>query len=269
MIKKTLITVLGLGLLVGFVFGRDAFSYLATSYSRMTGAVKDSVPIEFQIDRAREMVGNLEPEIRHAMHVIAKEEVELTNLQQQIGVGESRAEKSKGEILHLQADLQDGKNVYRYAGRSYSAEQVREDLARRFNRHKVADDTLVSLKGMRDAREKNLDAARQKLTAMISARQRLAVDIENLEAKRKLVEVAQASSDYVFDDSQLARAKELITDIRTRLDVAAKLASADVGVEVEIPLDEETTADVTDQVAEYFGLGGTEPTATVANYETK
>src|SRR3990170_4375633 len=54
MIKKTLVTVLGLGLLVGFVFGRDAFSYLATSYSRLTGAVKDSVPIEFQIDRARE-----------------------------------------------------------------------------------------------------------------------------------------------------------------------------------------------------------------------
>jgi hypothetical protein len=75
-----------------------------------------------------------------------------------------------------------------------------------------------------------------------------------LEAKRKLVEVAQASSEYVFDDSQLARAKELITDIRTRLDVAAKLANADVNVETEIPLDEAAPADITDQVAEYFGL---------------
>ena len=60
----------------------------------------------------------------------------------------------------------------------------------------------------------------------------------------------------MFDDSQLARAKELINDIRTRLDVAAKLANADVNVEVEIPLDETAPADITDQVAEYFHLNG-------------
>jgi hypothetical protein len=77
------------------------------------------------------------------------------------------------------------------------------------------------------------------------------------------VEVAQASSEFVFDDSQLARTKELINDIRTRLDVAAKLAHADVNVEVEIPLDEATPSDITDQVAEYFNLGGEEDEAEV------
>jgi phage shock protein A len=133
---------------------------------------------------------------------------------------------------------------------------VKQDLSRRFNRFKVADDTLASMKQMRDAREKNLDAAQQKLAAMINARRKLDVDIQNLEAKRKLVEVAQASSEYVFDDSQLARCKELIGDIRTRLDVAAKLANADVAVDTEIPLDEATPSDITDQVTEYFNLGG-------------
>jgi hypothetical protein len=110
------------------------------------------------------------------------------------------------------------------------------------------------MKQMRDAREKNLDAARQKLSAMINARRKLEVDVQNLEAKRKLVEVAQASSDYVFDDSQLARAKELINDIRTRLDVAAKLANADVNVQTEIPLNDTAPADITDQVTQYFKL---------------
>ena len=38
--------------------------------------------------------------------------------------------------------------------------------------------------------------------------------------------------------------------------MAAKLANADVNVEVEIPLDEATPSDITDQVAEYFKLGG-------------
>jgi len=255
MFRKAFFIVSGACLALVLLFGRDAASYVATTYNRITGAVKDSVTVEFQIDRARTMVGDLQPEIRRSMHIIAKEEVALEQLNKQIEAAAEKAEKDKREILHLQSDLGQQKDVYRYASRTYTADQVREDLARRFNRFKVADDTLASLTNMRDAREKNLDAAQQKLAAMINARRKLEVDIQNLEAKRKLVEVAQASSEIIFDDSQLARCKELITDIRTRLDVAAKLANADVNVEVEIPLDEAAPADITDQVAEYFGLG--------------
>ena len=213
------------------------------------------MPVEFQIDRAKQMVKDLDPEIRNSMHVIAKEEVALDQLKQQVEANLSKTEKEKKDILRLQADLGQNKDVYRYANHTYSSDEVKQALARRFNRFKVADDTLASMKQMRDAREKNLDAAQQKLSAMINARRKLEIDIQNLEAKRKLVEVAQASSEYVFDDSQLAKCKELIGDIRTRLDVAAKLANADVNVQVEIPLDESTPADITDQVTEYFGLG--------------
>jgi chromosome segregation ATPase len=244
-----------LGLGTVFLFGRDAASYVTTSYHRLTGAVKESVPVEFQIDRAEAMVRDLAPEIRRAMHVIAKEEVGLEQLNRQIVSSEEKAGKEKREILQLQADLSHNKDVYRYASRTYTAGEVKQDLSRRFNRFKVTDDTLANLKSMRDARERNLDAAQQKLAAMINARRKLEVDVENLKAKHKLVEVAQATSDYQFDESQLARAKELITDIRTQLDVAAKLANADVNVEIEIPLDDPTTEDITDQVAAYFGLG--------------
>jgi phage shock protein A len=256
MIKKALFAVVGLGLVTVVLFGRDAASYISTTYHRLTDTVQESVPVEFQIDRARQMVRDLEPEIRRSMHIIAKEEVALEQLNQQITTSEDKADRDKGEILRLQTDLNDGKELYHYASRTYTASEVKDDLARRFNRFKVTDDTLASFKQMRDAREQNLDAAQQKLAAMINARRKMEIDIQNLEAKKKLVDVAQASSEVVFDDSQLARAKELITDIRTRLDVAAKLANADVNVEVEIPLQEATPSDITDQVAEYFGLAG-------------
>ncbi len=256
MIKKVVLVAVGLGITTLVLFGRDAASYVSTTYHKLTSSVQESVPVEFQIDRARQMVRDLEPEIRNSMHVIAKEEVALEQLNQQIDHNQDKADKDKRDILRLQADLGAGNENFRYASRTYTSQEVKQDLARRFNRFKVTDDTLGSMKQMRDAREKNLDAAQQKLAAMINARRKLEVDVQNLEAKRKLVEVAQASSEYVFDDSQLARCKELITDIRTRLDVAAKLAHADVNVEVEIPLDEATPSDITDQVAEYFNLNG-------------
>jgi hypothetical protein len=268
MIKKALLVVTGLGITTLVLFGRDAASYVSTTYGQLTGAVQDQVPVEFQIDRARHMVRDLEPEIRNSMHVIAKEEVAIEQLNQQIAANQEKADKDKRDILRLQADLGQNQEVYRYASRSYSGDEVKKDLARRFNRFKVADDTLASMKQMRDAREKNLEAAQQKLAAMINARRKLELDVHNLEAKRKLVEVAQASSEYVFDDSQLARAKELITDIRTRLDVAAKLANADVNVDVEIPLDESAPSDITDQVADYFKLNSEKETDADADVVT-
>jgi predicted nucleic acid-binding Zn-ribbon protein len=216
MIKRAILVVTGLGLTTLVLFGRDAASYVSTTYHRLTSSVQDHVPVEFQIDRAKQMVRDLDPEIRNSMHVIAKEEVALEQLNQQIGSNQGKADSEKKDILRLQADLGQNKNVYQYASHTYTCNEVKQDLARRFSRFKVADDTLASMKQMRDARQKNLDAAQQKLAAMVNARRKLDVDVQNLEAKRKLVEVAQASSDYVFDDSQLARAKELITDIRTR-----------------------------------------------------
>jgi hypothetical protein len=255
MIKRTFLIVGGMGLLAVVLFGRNACSYLTTSYDRVTTAVEDSVPVDFQIDRARGMVEDLAPEIRKSMHVIAKEEVELEKLNKQIEGRQDDVETDKDRILRLQSDLNSNRTTFRYAGRSYTADQVRTDLARRFNRFKVADDTLGNMVSMRDAREKNLDAARQQLSTLLSARQTLAVDLQNLEAKQKLVDVAKATSEFSFDDTRLNQAKQLISDIRTRLDVQAKLANADVDVQVEIQLDDESPTDITERVAAYFGLG--------------
>lgn len=266
MIKKIIITTASTLLVGGLLFGSNALSYMKTACSRVTTAAEESVPVEFQIDRARQMVADLGPEVRHSMHVIAKEEIELDRLNEQIHKSEQKTDKSKDEILRLQSDLASGGAVFHYAGHSYTRDEVKQDLSRRFSRFKVTDETLAHLKSMRDARTRNLDAARQKLTAMVSAQKKLETDITNLEAKRKLVEVAQASSDVVFDDTQLARAKDLITDIRTKLDVAAKLANADVNHHAEIPLDAEQSEDVTEQVAAYFKLRSPQVDVEVASY---
>lgn len=265
MFKKLIVSALAVTLVAGMLFGSNAMSYLTTSCERVSDTVENSIPLEFQIDRARRMVRDLEPEVRRSMHVIAKEEVEVENLDNRISVSEERAEKDKSEILRLQSDLQTGKSVFRYAGRQYNSSQVKQDLSRRFVRFKTTDATMASLRNMRDARQRNLDAAREKLATMMSSQRQMLVEVENLEAKLKLVEVAQASSDLQFDDSQLARAKGLMADIRAKLDVAAKLANADTNFHDEIPLDSPGMEDITEQVAEYFG-SVEEATLAVASY---
>lgn len=257
MIKKTFVTVLAVGLVAGVLFGRDAFSYLKTGANRVAQGVQNSVPTEFQIDRARQMVADLSPVIRESMHVIAKEEVALENLDKQIAKSTESKEKLQSEIMTLQSDLTSGRDVFQYASRSYKRGDVEKSLSTKFARFKVDDETLASLQQMRDARAANLAAAQEKFAAMVSAQKKLQTDLKCLDAKRQLVEVAQASNQCVnsLDDSQLARVKTLITEIQTDLDVKARLANGDVDVVTEINLDPAESNDITEQVASYFGIG--------------
>jgi hypothetical protein len=132
---------------------------------------------------------------------------------------------------------------------------VKADLARRFERYKTNDATLASLRDIHQARLVSLDAAQQKLEGMLAAKRQLEVDLENLEARLKMVEVAQTTSDYQFDDSHLARVKDVVSEIRTRLSVAEKLVDTDGRFQGEIPLEPPAPENIADQIAEYFQLG--------------
>jgi len=269
MIKKLLL--LGGAVAVGglIFFGTDAISYVTTSAGQLRQSVKDSVPIEFEIERAREMAANLERPIRRNMRVIAQEEVEVEKLENQIVMTDEQLEKQRGEILQLRTALAEDKSSYRFTstGREYGQEEVKQDLANRFERFKTSQATLDSLRDIHDARLRSLEAARQKLDGMIAAKRKLQVDIENLEARLKMVEVAQTTSDYNFDDSELARVKDHLDDVRTRLAVAEKLVGSEVALgEIQLENPQSAPEDIVDQVTEYFELQPSSTSASEAAY---
>lgn len=251
--KKIILTAAGVTLVGLMTFGRDAYSYVGTCCGWVKDSVKNNIPLDFEIDRARSMIKNLVPDIRSNMHLIAKEEVEVEKLGKQVEEMETRLVKDRGDIMRLKEDLAGEKPEYRYGKRIYTVSEVKGDLANRFERFKTQDATLSSLREMQKAREKSLSAARQKLEGMLASKRQLEVDVEHLEARLKMVEAAQTTSTYQFDDSQLSRVKELVGDLRTRLNVAEKLVNADSSIQDEIPLDETTANTIVDQITEYFG----------------
>jgi phage shock protein A len=127
---------------------------------------------------------------------------------------------------------------------------------------------LASLREIQTARRKSLDAARQKLEGMLEARRKLEVDVENLEAQFKVVEVAQTLSEHNIDDSQLGRVKDLIADVRARLNVAERMANTQVNFDGEIPVSTpQSNENIVDQVTEYFNAETATPQ--VAGTESK
>ncbi len=253
MLKKSLLLGGALVLLLGLFFGRDACSYLTTSAGWVKDSVKANVPVEFQIERARQMIKDLDPEIRRNMHLIAKEEVEIEKLAQQVDAQEAALAKARTEILRLKRDLETGDSAFYYASRRYTKDQVKHDLASRFERYQVNEATLEKNQKILNIRQQKLDAARQGLEEMLAAKRELEVQVENLEAELEMLKVAKTASNFNFDDSQLARTKALIEGIRTRLDVEAKLVNQ-VETAGQIPLDDvDSNEEITDRISKYFG----------------
>lgn len=250
--KKFIVTTAGVLLVGGLAMGTEAWSYLTTGWNRASQAVKEQVPVSFELDRARNMLPGLDREIERCMHTVAKEEAAIEQLNKDVDNREKALARCEQQMIKLRTDLASGKSEYEYAGRKYSVVQVKTDLASRLSACKTRRSTIDNMQQILGARRSGLDAARQKLAEMQAARTQLVVDIENLEARLKMVEVAQTAAGFKFDDSNLSRTRELVADVSARLDVMSKLAQLET-TGGEIPVDGPMAVDVVDQVAEYFG----------------
>jgi chromosome segregation ATPase len=253
MIKRITIVGLAVALLVALFLGRDAVSYVATSYLSVKNAIKSQVPVSFDIDRARNELRKLEPDIRRNMEAIAKEEVQLEQLDKRISDLEAKQSRDKADMTTLQSDLRSGNKTFRYSGVSYTESEVKTDLARKLARCRTNDSTLENLKKVSNARTQKLEASRQKLEEMLAMRKLLEVQLEEIDAKREMIEVAKTAEVLSFDDSQLGRIKELISDLETRLAVEDRLLNAsDVVIDEIRPSEPEVSEDIVDEVASYL-----------------
>jgi len=252
MLKKGLLIGGALVLLLGLFFGRDAMSYTKTSLGWVQQSVRESVPVEFEINRANQMIRDLDPEIHRNMHLIAKEEVDVKGLRDQMAEGEKQLAKNKADIEKLTADLQRGESTFVYCGKNYSARQVELDLTRRFESFKVKEATVNKLRQILAARDNGLIAGREKLKEMQAAKSKLEIDVANLQARLEMVKVAQSTSEFNFDDSQLSRTKDLVKDISARIDVAETLVNAETTYPGQIDLEAAPVSDITEQITKYF-----------------
>ncbi len=264
MFKKFFI-VSGIGLAsAAALAGTGAISYIKTGYRAAHDSVRDAVPIQWEIKHARDMIDDLKPEIAKNMQIVAREEVAVERLAAEIKANENMLAKSRGEIMRLKGDLESGSVRFVYAGRSYSENQVKEDLSNRFKQFQVKEQTTTKLNQVLAAREKNLDAARRNLDAMLAAKRELEVEIENLQARLTMVNVAQTTSHVALDDSQLSNTRKLVDDLRTRIEVAERLVSSEGALTGSIPLEEPVAEDLLNEITNYFGEGRAEIEALVA-----
>lgn len=253
MLKKILLVGSAVTLLSGFVMGTGLWSYGRTAADKMTQSTKDLIPMEWEVDRARQMITDLEPEIAENAKRIAREKIATARLERQVEQSSERLGDAQRNIERLSADLKKGDDRFSYGGKTYTSTQVRDDLSARWKRFKTQRETVDKLEQQLSARHASLNAANERMDAMLSAKRQLEVEVENLQARLSALRVAQTSSELNLDDSQLSRTRELLDEIATRIDVEEEVMAVDSQYFGGIDLDEPDQADLLDEISSYFG----------------
>lgn len=256
MLKK--ITLIGIGAVLAgsLLFGGRLIPYATTAYHKAREAAQQSVPLGFQIDAAREQLKKIKPEINDMVYQIAKERAEIKRLEREVARQNELLAKQQSEILSLRAHLNTGEEVYVATnGKAYSNAKVEEDLRHRFSIFQTAKQTVEKSQQVLELRQKSLDNAMVKLEQAQAAQRELEVQIENLMARQRMVDVAKSASTLNFSDSQLARTQKMIDEISNRIDAEEEMLELAPKYLGEIPVSPSTkgSEDIVREIDEYFG----------------
>ena len=252
LLKRSVIVVAGVAVVGSVLFGKDVASYVRSSAKSVRTVVKDSVPIEFELRRARDLLDEIIPEMHASIKLIAQEEVEVAGLNVSIASSENSIEEEKVRIAKLRDALATPQARYRFAGQEFPRSYVKADLANRFDRFKESEVHLASQRRILATREGSLHAAMQLLERTRSRKRTLEDQIESLASQHRLVKAAAVGSHIQLDNSKLAQTEKLITQIRKRLDIAERVLAHESKFVQAIPIDAVVETDLLTQVDDYF-----------------
>jgi chromosome segregation ATPase len=260
MVKRGVLGALAGAGVLALLFGTAAPSYVKTAFHKVRHSAHRSVPIQFDIDRARQQVADLEPELRHNIETIAQAEVDIETLDAEIASTRANLDREGKALLALREHLNTG-DLRLTKGVSYTDEEIKSDLARRLDHYKAVKQIVAQKENTLNLRKKALVAAREQNAKMRDAKRALMTKIEEIETRLRQIEASQAANEFNFDDSALARAKQTVAELNKRVEVLARVAEqegqfAESGVTTII----DPSRDVVREVDAEFG----KPTSTAS-----
>ena len=236
LIKKTIVSGAAALGIAGLVLGTQAWSYIRTGVSNVQNAVQSEVPIAFEIDRARNEVQLLIPEIRRSLHVVAEEQVEVEHLKAALNAKGSALAEQQQSLVTLTSDLKSDRQHFVYAGNNYDRPELEKDLAERFSRFKIAEESLKKEREMLVMKERALTVHRDTLEKMLSQKKTMELELDRLQARLRTVESRKQISSLSIDDSKLAQVKSMIGTIDKKLDVEDAILDAEGNFSDLIPV---------------------------------
>ncbi len=217
MLKK--LVVLGI---VGFIAvsaikGSRVGSFLRSEYGSIKDRVEKSIPPEREIARLRSEVKQLDKDMYTIVDRLAKERVEVRNLRDKADSLRAQQSRDKELLTARAAAIKAATEQVTFGDRKLSISEAKTELdegVQRFTANQNSLDVMISAISTRDKVKSGLE---RQLEAMSSQKSELTAAVNALEAELTALKLHQMESKYQTDDSRLARIKEDIRELRTKM----------------------------------------------------
>ncbi len=233
--KRALVVAVVAGACGFVVFGTDLPSYVVSSVKTVKESIKDNVPVQFEIKRARDLLDELEPELRKNFQKVKREDIEVRELEAEIRAKENALALERGKLRNIREALREEHVSYTFLRRTYTRTEVLEELDRRTKAALRADSAIAGQRKILAKRRSAYEIAASKLRDARNQRAEFEAQIEALEGELRLQEAQAEGTKFQIDDSKLAQTKRLIGEIGKRLEVQKALLESEAEFFETIP----------------------------------
>jgi chromosome segregation ATPase len=219
MIKKLVIVgVLGF-IAVSAAKGTKLGSYIRSEIAAFRECAESKIPPEKEIARLRNEVKLLDKDIMTVINQLAKERVEVNQLREKADDLRARQSHDKELLNARAAAIKAASEQVTFGDRTLSVPAAKAELEEGVARFTQNQKSLEAMDSALASREKVRDTLEKQLDTMKNQKGELTATIDALEADLTALKLQQMESKYQTDDTRLARIKDDIQALKTKVQI--------------------------------------------------
>jgi len=219
MLKKMVILgVIGF-IAVSVLSGTKLASYIRAEINSARERAENNIPPEKELALLRSELKLLDKDIMTVVNQLAKERVEVRDLQAKVDELTAKQSKDK-ELLTSRAEaIRKAEGQVTFGNRTLTVDAAKAELEEGVRRFAANQKSLDSMEQTVANRAKVRDTLEKQLETLKNQKTELAAAIDAMEAELTALKLQQMESKYQTDDSRLAKIKEDLRKLRTKVDV--------------------------------------------------
>jgi predicted nucleic acid-binding Zn-ribbon protein len=244
MLKKLVLAAAAVAIGMFVVKSTSVGSLAQVWWKDARAAVERQVPPEVQLRQLSNEIDKIDRDVKKNISKLAESETEAQLLGDNVASLQVAVRPMKEDLASMTKSLDAKAERVVFNGTSYRTSDLVRKLDGALDTYEAKKVELKSKERLLDIKKQAIDAARSRITEMRDQKEHLRVAVAQLDARLQLARLnATRNHSVEFDDSQVARCKELAESISKRLMIDEKNASlqAEFGYAKEIPGTERET----------------------------
>jgi chromosome segregation ATPase len=218
MCKKLGVTAL---VIVGALFllhKLDLLGYGRMAWHRVQKEAKDAVPPEIKLERLKDEISQISPDMNKIRSRMAAEQVEIEKLARKIKLAKESAADQEKAIANVKTKLDEGHVFVTDTGKELRKDEVERQLASQWEVLKDAKTAIKANEEVLEARKNSFELAKAKLAQLKTKREEMEAKVAQLEAELRKVRLAQTKADIRIDDPQLDQISKHLQEVADQIE---------------------------------------------------